>query len=93
MATYMVETFARPGVIYEVGQAEYERLLEAGLLVGGPTEPDGPEVFDNEVAALLLDRDSAAHAAGDAEFTLRATTLPPTKYTDATRPIGEVWIS
>lgn len=64
MPTYLVELTARPGVTYEVDQAEYDRLVELGLLVGGA--PAGPGVFDEAVADLVNDENSATRAAVEA---------------------------
>lgn len=88
--TYIVQlsTDPEPRPTYEVSAGDYERLLELGLVVGGPAEPTPPDHFDDEVAALINDITSGTYAAGRAAFTARATTLPPSN-----PAIGDLWFS
>lgn len=60
MATYIVQLTndAEPRPSYEVSEAEYERLLDLGLLVGESPDPVSPDLFDTEVAALVDDVNS-----------------------------------
>src|SRR3954468_16403116 len=60
------QTGVRP--FYDVDEGEYERLLDLGIVVNAPADPEPVDLFDTEVAALLTDPTSAAHAAGVAEF-------------------------
>lgn len=90
MATYLVQLTndPEPRPFYEVDPAEYERLLDLGLVVNAPADPTPPDLFDQEMADELLDTTSASYAAGRAQFTLRATTLPPSN-----PAVGDVWIT
>jgi hypothetical protein len=74
--------------IYTVDRGEYERLLELGLLINAPAEPDSPDHFSQEIADAFSDVDGPAYAAGRAAFTLRATSVPPVN-----PAVGDVWIS
>jgi hypothetical protein len=60
VATYIVQltTDSEPRPSYEVSAAEYERLTDLGLVVGGPPDPVDPDLFDSEVAALVADVNS-----------------------------------
>jgi hypothetical protein len=88
--TYIVQlaTDPEPRPTYEVNAGEYERLLELGMLVGGPAEPAPPDLFDQEVAQLINNLNSVTYASGRAQFTPRATTLPPSN-----PAIGDLWFS
>lgn len=73
---------------YDVDRGEYERLLELGLVVNAPAQPQAADTFSQEVADVLLDEEGPAYAAGRAAFTLRATSTPPPNPV-----VGDVWIS
>lgn len=62
MATYVVRTTIQPDVEYEVDEAEYDRLVELGLLLDGPVQPTAP-VFDQTVHDLVENATSLTHQA------------------------------
>lgn len=49
-----------PRPTLEVSQAEYERLIALGLVVGAPADPQPVDYFDNEIAALIGDTTPSA---------------------------------
>jgi hypothetical protein len=75
VATYIVQltTDAEPRPSYEVSEAEYERLTDLGIVVGGPPDPVDPDLFDQEVAALVADVNSETREALKAGFIASAS--------------------
>lgn len=85
MATYLVQytIHPEPRTTYEVSEAEYERGIELGIIVNAPAAPQPPDVFDDEVAALVPDPATATGAALRAAFGRAAPVLSDFVY-DAT---------
>lgn len=77
---YVVETTLNPGVFYNVGQGEMERLLELGVLIGGAPAP--ATVMDSQLSDLINDVNSLVHAAV-AAFPPGPHTHPSTDLTDS----------
>lgn len=70
MATYIVQltSDAEPRPSYEVSQAEFERLLDLGLLVNEAPDPVAPDLFDQEMAQEIDDVNSQTRASLDARY-------------------------
>lgn len=63
MTLYTIQTTMNPGVNIDVGAAEYERLLELGLVLNAPADPQPANHFDAEVASYVNDPTKLTHAA------------------------------
>lgn len=88
MAIRTIQTTMRPGENIDVDDAEYERLLELGLVLNAPADPQPTNHFDTEVASYINNTTTATYAAGKAQFTLnRQSVAPSNPY------VGQVWIS
>lgn len=70
MADYAIQltTDAEPRPTYVVGQGEYERLLDLGLVVGGVGSAVDPDLFDRELAQQVEDVNSQTRIVMDARY-------------------------
>lgn len=70
MATYAIQltTDPLPRPFYEVSAAEYERLQDLGLVVGGVQTPVDETLFDQELAQRIEDVNSLTRTALDGRY-------------------------